>query len=200
MINPRPSSEAAAELFRSLAALLVEKPGALRVACQEADDGAAYFAIKGDPEDEGKLVGKGGSHAAAFRFLAERMGMSIGRPWNLKVITVRDPRMAAARATPLVQFGAVEFDTGPIGKVLLSTLEQLGYQHCIISVGPGSGPRDALTFHFKISGDKIEKLALLHRWEKRAGMSEEEAITTLLRGIAKRAGVRVEIEIDAGES
>lgn len=198
MIQPGTTTDhvaKATELVRDLAAQLVDRPEALLVGSQVADDGAAYIAMKCAPEDEGKLVGQDGAHVDSLRFLVERFGAARGRIWSLRFITQRTPDAGRPRSRPAVEFGAVAFNPEPARALIQRIVESLGCSAPAVEVGPGSGPRDALTFFYVVRVSNPGRLLAPMNWERREGITPAIAIGTIFRGIFKRAGVRFEVEV-----
>lgn len=187
------------QLLHDLACAFVEHPDRIEVASQPSLDGAVYFALKGHPGDEGRLVGTGGCHVDALTFLVALLGQADGAIYTFRLITRQEPR----QNTPLEPRHVVGFDPRPTLKLLARILMGLGFANAIVEAGPGVGARQSLSFNFTI---KLESLADYDRLlretkvvifpptadkpEKAITMRPIEALGTLFRAIAKRLGVR----------
>lgn len=190
------------QLLHDIACAFVEHPEDITIASQPSLDGAIYFALKGHPGDEGRLVGTGGCHVDALTFLVALLGQADGDVYTFRLITRQGPR----QNTPIADRHVVGFDPRPARELLLRILVELGFDEATVEVGPGSGARHALTFNFTINAGSLADYELLlsetkvvifpasdNKPEKAIKMRPIEALGTLFRAIAKREGVRFSI-------
>lgn len=192
------------DLLRDLAGALVDKPEAIRVATQAALDGTSYWAVKGDPEDESKLVGRDGSHVNALRLVVQEIGRANGKVYTFRLITDNDAR-ARPPGNPR---DVLEYDPRPARDLLCRILAELELAEFAVEVGPGAGPRNSLRFDFAVrvkEAADYSELLKPRRLVLREGSARAEevavempivdALGTLFRAIAKRAGVRFQINV-----
>lgn len=182
---------ALADLVRAFAGLYVRKPTSVEVKYQVANDGAVYFAMKGHREDDSRLVGKDGSHADSLEHLIARVGQRVGKIYTFRLVT--DPERYES-ASP--RKDVLEYDPDPACAVLWCWVNALtGGAELQVKVGPGSGPRDMLSFDFEI---KIEDRTVAEAMTKPSGpnaISEIAALGTLMRAVARKAGVRFQVRL-----
>lgn len=181
------------QLLRDLAASLVEHPEALRVAHQIAEDGSIYWAMKGHDDDEPKLVGQRGSHVDAITLLVSQIGKANGKPYTFRLITINAP-IDRPKAPPR---DVIDYDPAPAKNLLVRILESLEIGAFAVSVGPGPGARNSLTFVFTIGVNDISDfMTLTYRPDPKADETIEGALGTLYRAIAKKDGVRFFIKVE----
>jgi predicted RNA-binding protein YlqC (UPF0109 family) len=162
-------------LLRDLVSTFVERPEALRVAAQPAADGACYFAMKGALEDESKLVGAGGSHVDALALLVAEFGRADQPPRDV-----------------------IDHDPQPARELLCRVLSSLDVGAFAVTVGPGPGPRNSLTFLFEISlHDAVDykRLTVPVQHVSCENATIVAALGTLFRAIAKKNGVRYNLTV-----
>jgi predicted RNA-binding protein YlqC (UPF0109 family) len=182
-------------LIRDLAAGFVEYPEALRVEAQEAEGTTAYFMLKGHDEDESKLVGKQGCHVDALAFLISAIGIVNGWVYTFRLITAKR-MMGQPENGPR---DAIAYDPEPARILLARILEALSLVGATVTVGPGAGARDCLSFTFAIRVKDEYQFSILTmrheiiRSERPLSMALIEAIGTLFRAIARKDGARFRI-------
>lgn len=176
------------DLLRSLVASFVSRPEEIQIATQLAEDGACFFALKVAREDESKIVGAGGSHVDALNLLVRAFGAARSRAFTFRAITPGPPL-----AQKLPARDVLEHDPRPALALLNSTLGALDH-HANVGVGPGSGPRNTLTFVFRIAAGADAYDALTAPFNG-SGCTIIAAIGTLFRAIAKKNGVNYVISV-----
>ena len=176
-------------LIQNLTRLYVGKPEEITVKVQESKDGAAYFALKGSPVDDSRLVGRDGSHVNALMFLVNQVGLEAGQVYTFRLFTSetetepwRSPRKA------------IDYDPQPAAAVLKDWLEALGLENFTVEVSPGKGPRTELSYTFEIK-TRNHELATALKLRGDRGLSVIGAIGTLIRAIGKQNGVHLQLDI-----
>lgn len=177
-------------LIQNLTRLYVGKPEEITVRVQEASDGsAAYFALRGSPGDDSRLVGRDGCHVNALMFLVSQVGVEAGKVYTFRLFTSEtheEPWRGPKRL--------LDYDPSPACSVLQEWLEALGLEDFTVEVGPGEGPRTELSYTFQIKiQDKTLATALTLKGDK--GISVIGAIGTLIRAIGKQNGVKLQLDI-----
>ncbi len=179
------------ELLRDLVHAFTMHPGDLELEVQHAD-GAALWMIKGNKEDEPFLVGKGGSHVRALSFLVRCIGLARREKYTFTLITRQAPKVRP----PMEPNAAIKHDPSPSQALLVRILEELAIDLFTVSVGPGSGPRNTLTFLFEIFvRDVADYNALTVSPFPDSSETIVGALGTLFRAIAKKNGVRFDIAV-----
>lgn len=179
-------------ILRDLIASFTTHPEAVQIDAQLAP-GSAYWMVKGHPEDEPILVGKQGSHVRALAFLVYSFGAARKEHHTFRLITEQAPRVRP----PMQQLAAMRHKPEPARLLLVRLLEELYIGSFRVEVGPGTGPRSALTFVFAITvQDSRDYNALtVSAAEPRTDETIIGALGTLFRAIAKKNGVRYELAI-----
>ena len=186
-------------LIRDLAAGFVDHPEALRVEAQEAEPDSAYFMLKGHAEDVAKLVGKDGTHVDALTFLVSALGIVNGQVYTFRLLTEK----RAGTTSDAEPRHAMAYDPAHVQMLLVRIMATLNLEGYAVTVGPGTGPRDCLTFTFDIRvKDSFDYsiLTLAHeitRADRTLKMALISALGTLFRAIARRNGVRFHLNVGA---
>jgi predicted RNA-binding protein YlqC (UPF0109 family) len=174
------------DLLREFVASYVDKPDALRIEFQTAATGDVYWMMKGDFEDEGKLVGKAGTHVDALEFILMAIGRHSGVVYTFRLLTRGGCEKKEAPRD------VIEYDPGRVQVLLTRLLVALGIG-ASVRVGPGAGPRNSLTFVFTIKASAREDYSRLVHVDVNFGSTIVAALGTLFRAIAKKDGVRFTI-------
>ncbi len=193
-------------LIHEIASAFVDKPEALEVVSQPALDKAVYFALKGHPGDEGRLVGTGGSHVDALTFLVAMVGRATGEKFTFRLITCARPD----ERTTMKLNHVLTYDCTRVQSLLERVLVALGFGDVEVDVGPSKGPQFSLSFAFKLIAHEAatrERLinpvkivifpATDEKPEKAIEMRLVEALGTLFRAIARKDGVKFSIAVEA---
>lgn len=178
------------QLLRDLFAKLTNHPEAIEIGDQPTA-GARLWLMKGHPDDEGKLVGKEGSHVNAITFLISAMGMARGETWTFRLITTPGKK----NAPPAARKAVISYDPQPLVDLLTRILAELPINDFNVRVGPGRGPRDVLKFEIVIgvrAGVDFQALTTDHT---ASGHSIHGALTTLYKAIGKNSGVELEVVV-----
>ncbi len=173
-------------LVHEFVASYVDKPEALRVEFQQAETGDVYWMMKGDIDDEGKLVGKEGTHVDALTQIIGAIGRARGSAYTFRLLT-RGGSIKKERPRDVIAY-----DPKRAHALLIRILVALGVG-ARVRVGPGNGPRQSLTFVFTIESAAPEDYAALVRVDGEFGTTIVAALGTLFRAIAKKDGVRFQI-------
>jgi predicted RNA-binding protein YlqC (UPF0109 family) len=186
-------TEQTESLLRDLVSRFVEKPDALRIAKQEAQDGSCYFVLAGDPDDGGRLAGKEGSHVDALALIVFAFGKANGRAYTFRLVNGPRPEFRAK----LEPRAAVEYDAEPARELLGRVLAAMDLGEFAVDVGPGAGSRHALTFVFTVRvKDVRDQLALTNPIDPNSPDTLVGALGTLFRAIAKKDGVRMNLVVE----
>lgn len=179
------------EILRDLCSAFLDHPDALEIEAQEAP-GSCFWQIRGHREDESKLVGRDGSHVRALAFLVGRFGAARSEAHTFKLLTERRPEPRP----PLKPKKAIRYDTKPVEGLLVRILSELDLGDFFVTVGPGTGARDVLTFVFSIVvKDPLDVRILTVRPDPNSDETIVGAIGTLFRAIAKKNGVRFDLAV-----
>jgi predicted RNA-binding protein YlqC (UPF0109 family) len=188
----KPTNEEMCDLVRELAGFYVGSPENVGVRFQEAKDGSVYFAMRGSPEDDSRLVGRAGCHVNALTFLIERAGAAQSRAFTFRLITHPDG------ASPM--YGprdVLDYDPRPARDLLCRWLSALGVEDFSVEIDSGAGPRRSLFFNFDVKiRDRAKAESLTHSAPHVPGdLSVVGALGTIFRAIAKQSGVRFQIRL-----
>lgn len=191
--STKPTAAEVAELIRALARSYVGKPDLVEVKFQEATDGgAAYFILRGAPDDDSRLVGRSGCHVNALTYLVDQVGRAQGKVFTFRLITKPDGH------TPWYPpQAALEYEPTAAKELLARWLSALGLSEFDLAVTAGDGPRRSLFFNFDVSVEnRSEAEALFAATEGEASIVG--SLGTLWRAISKQAGVRFQIRLVDG--
>lgn len=192
MSTPKTTPTEAVEIIRELVGNYIDQPDALDIKLQETSDGSCYFAMRGAKRDDGKLIGNAGSHVEALSFLVQQMGSVQGKNWTFRLITNPGEKAVSEMRDPR---DVLDFDPKPALDFLAKLLYAFGIA-VPITVGPGSGPRNSLTFEFIIwttTRAAYRELTVPPDDDPDSvfyDMTIIGAIGTLMRACAKKSGVR----------
>lgn len=179
------------ELLRDLVHAFTMHPEALQLEAQHTT-GAALWIMKGHKDDERFLVGSGGSHVRALSFLVRCIGLARREQYTFKLITIQAPR----KRPPMDPNDAITHDPEPTRALLERILQELSIGSFSVDVGPGVGPRAALTYVFTIRvKDGADYNALTVAPFPESTETIVGALGTLFRAIAKKNGVRFDIAV-----
>jgi len=180
------------DLIRSLARCYVGKPDLIEVIHQAATDGSVYFALRGAPDDDSRLVGRSGCHVNALTYLVDQVGRAQDKVFTFRLITKPDGH------TPwFPPSAALKYDPTAARELLVRWLSALGLSEFDLSVTPGEGPRRSLFFNFDVAcANRAEAEALFATPEGETSIVG--ALGTLWRAISKQAGVRFQIRLVDG--
>lgn len=175
----------------------VAHPLDLRLTTQTAEDGSIYWAMTCHEDDEPKLIGRAGSHAAALRYLVTQFGRTEGLAWTFRAITPSS-RFGQEKAEQVV---AKEYDPTPAEALLAAILAQLEIGNYRVRCDTDEGKRTMLAFRFIVSLENPTDYGVLKSqrpFEHKEGdtMSTLDALSTLYRAMAKTAGVRFKIVVE----
>lgn len=181
-------------LLRDLAGSFIEFPKDLQITTQLSDDGKSRLLVmKGNPKDESKLVGKNGCHIRALNFIVITLGWSRGEVWTFRLVT------ESTHPNPFQKRKyALKFDPKPHCDLLRRLM--VAYQiPCTVSVGPGNGERDMLSYEFTITvvAGEFDFYGALTK-PPLAAYGEKtilNSIDTIFRGIALFNGVRFQVAV-----
>lgn len=192
-------------LIHDIAAAFVDKPESLEIVSQPALDKAVYFALKGDPRDEGRLVGVGGCHVDALTFLVAMMGRAAGEKFTFRLITCARPE----ERTSMKSNHVTNYDVAPAQRLLSRILAEIGVPDARIQVRAPEGPQFSLSFVLSIvtpypaQRDRLldsTKIVIFPasetKSEKAIEMRGVEALGTLFRAIARKDGVKMAIAVE----
>ena len=184
-----PTASDLSELVRELAGLYVGHPDKLQIRFQEAKDGSVYFAMRGTPEDDSRLIGTKGCHVDALKFLIGEIGAAQGRAFTFRLLST-----PGSRGQWYPPRDVLDYDPIPARDLLRRILSALGVAEFSVEVNPGSGPRESLFFEFevKIPDGKIAADLTIGEEDE---ISVIGAIGTLFRAIAKTNGVRFQVRL-----
>jgi len=183
------------QLIRDLVSAFVERPTELRLKVQPSDDGnTCYWAIKADPVDDPLLIGAEGSHVRALTFLIAQFGLAHGMTFTFRLLT-EDGKRLRPRGAPR---DVIEYDAEPALEILQRLMTGLGIRDVKVRLGAGVGPRKSLSYIFTISACSEENYRALTHSQNAEGMTVVGAIGTLFRAVAKKSGVRFNIEVERG--
>lgn len=177
------------DLIEDLTKLYVVNPEAIIVATQESRDGSAYFALKGDPQDDSRLIGRDGCHINSLTFLVKQAGIEQDRDFGLRLITspVRMHPWEAPRAE-------VSYDPAPALDIAVRWLGALGVEDFTVTVEPPEEETRQLTFNLTVKiKDRSVAEDLSETVER--GQSVIGALGTLLRAVGKQNGVRIQLNL-----
>lgn len=176
-------------LLRDLAAAMVSKPDRVRVERRDPIEGETLWWLSCAPEDLGKIIGRSRSHARAFEILLEAMGSAIGEAWLFKVERVEGP----IRQEPPVRRPR-SHDPSEAHELLARILAQLPLGSPIIECDADSA--DDLFFHFDVRVGRMGETRLKTlRDPQDSDTSLEAALGTLFRAIARKNGVRYQLNV-----
>ena len=188
------------KLITDLVGAYIERPSELQVVEQETADGkAVYWAIRADPYDNGMVIGFGGGHVDALEFLVERMGEAAGKRFTFRAITDEAPGTISRREPRT----ALEYDPTAVLKLLERLIRAVGVNaSCIVGPGNGAekGERNTLRYLFRIvptttaDSNRLVQVYGARDPETDRGPNIIGAIGTLFRAMAKRDGVRFNLQ------
>lgn len=172
-------------LLRDLAGSFIAHPESLRIGRQTSQDGlSVYFGMSCHPQDEAKLVGRSGCHVDSLDYLVAELGRVRGQTWTFRLITPKSAN--GSKFEPAKE--TLSYDPEPAAALLRRLMANLNVP-CTVSVGPGEGPRDRLSF--------VLTITVADEWLYSALMTPPliEVIGTLWRAIGKFNGVRFQINV-----
>jgi predicted RNA-binding protein YlqC (UPF0109 family) len=177
------------ELLRDLVSRFVDHPDALEIAHQVAE-GSTYFVLKPHLEDEGRLIGSSGSHVRALSFFVASLGRAHRTKYTFRLLTAGEPQTRRRE-----ELDVLKHDPEPSFLLLERILDAFRVEDYDVGVSPGSGERDSLTFVFavKVSVAWYDFFTVPGRDNP---MTIAAALGTLFRAIAKKAGVRYQINFE----
>lgn len=192
-------------LIHELAAAFVDKPEALEIVSQPALDKAVYFALKGHPGDEGRLVGTGGSHVDALTFLVAMIGRATGEKFTFRLVTCARPD----ERTTMKPRHVLTYDPERARALLDRLVTALGVTGHLVTADKPNGPQFSLSFTFTIhTANTADRERLINttkivifpqtaeKPEKAIEMRVVEALGTLFRAIARKDGVKLSIAVE----
>ncbi len=187
-------------LLRDIAAAFVEKPDEVSVCSTEAMDGAVIFGMRCAEQDEPLLIGKGGSHAAAFGFLVEQFGKAEGREYIFRLITAeKDPEWREMAERTLREYSPTK-----ASELLSGILENLEIESFAVSF---LAKGELYDFTIEVSS-KHDFYTLLKPTEFVLNRSADgrpldkkttfivAELGALFRAIGRRAGVKFQITVE----
>lgn len=187
MTTTHPNDQQISNLIGDLARRYVAHPQSIDVRFQRSLDGSVYFALQGDPKDAGRLIGSEHTHADAMALLVKYFGRVQSRTFTFRLITIQE-----RASKPSELYDVISYDTAQDKEILDRLLNALDVDGTV-EVGPGTGPRKALSFEFIVNVKHriiAENLTLSVQ-----GLSIIGAIGTLYRAIAKSKGVRFNVRL-----
>jgi predicted RNA-binding protein YlqC (UPF0109 family) len=183
---PTASTGLIESLLRDIAAAIVRHPDRLRVERREPIAGEVLWWMSCAPEDQGKLIGRGGSHARAFDLLVAAMGQGDGEEWKFKLDRVPGVSTQDSPTQP-----PKHHDARAAHELLARILAQLPVGGLTIESPRLSGP---MCFHFD-----LKTTAAASFFERRDPDDPESnligALGTLFRAAARKVGVRYQINV-----
>ena len=187
MTDPR--SQMTADLIKALTQLYVGNPEAIEVAMQEGEDGSCYFAMRGDPRDDSRLIGRDGSHVQALEFLVKRIGAAQGRIFTFRLLDTKGRHEPYPLPPP-----QITYDTKRIQNLLSQLLAAIGVEGFYVQAGPGVGPRQTLAYEFVID---IQNRAIAESltYSLENNLSVIGSIGTLVRTIGRQQGVSLQVRL-----
>lgn len=189
-------TEQTTELIRDLVSRFVEKPEALRIAKQEAEDGACYWLLSGDPDDGGRLAGKHGVHVAALALLVYAFGIAVRRRFVLAVDNGQRPEFRA-KLEPRM---AKEYDAEPTLELLVRILGETALGEFDVEVSPANKVGDVLHFTFTIKVRDIrDYMALTSPINPHSSLTLKAALSALLWAIGRKDGLTMWVEVKNDE-
>lgn len=178
-----------AALLRALISRFVDHPEALEIARHEGP-GSCYWTVKGHPEDEGKLIGTGGSHVKALDFLVRILGRAQGQRFTFRLISEGEPSRRASRDSQ-----AESYEHGPTMVLLAKLLDAFGFGYSLEAF-PSPGQPDTLTFVFMVTPRSVAVYRILTvPPEGQDGLTLIESIGCLFRAIARKDGICFHVEV-----
>jgi predicted RNA-binding protein YlqC (UPF0109 family) len=185
---PTDTETQVAALLRDLAAAIVSRPECIEVERRDPVRGETLWWMQCAPEDQGKLIGRGGSHARAFDLLVAAMGWSVGETWRFKLPPVasmgeQDPPAHRPRT----------HDPTPAHELLVRILAQLPAAGTIVEK-PRAFPGAPLHFHFDVWTPDVALFREL-RFDDDPQSNLVGALGTLFRAAARTKGVRYQINV-----
>ena len=185
------------DLILRIARAFVAHPLDLQLTSQESRDGAIYWALECNPEDEPKLIGRAGSHVDAIRYLVTQMGRANVATWTFRLVTTG----ASCEREKQAQIVATNYDPTEAKNLLMEILCQLEIGGFEVACDNGDGKRTMLAYRFAIwLENPTDRGVLTMRRPFKHGegdtMSTLDALGTLYRVIGKTAGVKIKIVID----
>jgi len=177
------------DLILSICSLYVSKPESLEVVANEAKDGSTLFLVRGDPQDDSRLIGRDGSHIISLNFLVQQVGVEQKSVFNLKLLT-SDVRVPAYRG----KVNSMDYNPQTAREVVESWLFALGVEKLRVSVGPGE-PGNSLSFSLNVEIEDRAKAKSLTVPPKGSNLFIVDALGTLIRAIGKHNGVRLELNL-----
>ena len=185
-------------LLLELIGAFISFPESLRIVAQESETGDVYWIVKGEPEDDPKLIGRGGEHVQALTLIVREIGLALGKIYTLRLLTESAPR----DREPQPFKDTLEYNPLPARTLLERVIESLNVGKFAVAVGPGAGPRTSLSYVFAVRFEEVaDSLALTRGLGMKFGEREvfttlEYAIGVIFRAIAKQAGVRFHLVIE----
>lgn len=184
-------TETNADLLRDLLTAFIDYPDELAIEPKDFRD-AVYWSVQGHTDDHPKLVGKGGAHVKAIKYLLLRMGTAVDTVYSFELL---DPEPGRRRQES-PQKNAESYDPTPACDLLIRLLEGLGIGQYAVESKQDATAINPLRYEFNILVRDREDYLLLTAYEKdRDGQTIISALGTLFRAIANRDGVRIQLEV-----
>lgn len=179
------------DTIRGLVSEFVTHPDNIELTTQHASD-ACLWLLKGHPDDEPKLIGRQGAHINALRFLVSQFGRARNEVHTLRLVTVREPGDRPRATTK----AAMTWDPAKHRELLTDVLSELPIDLFQVTVDPGAGARELLTFSFRIlvrsESDHTTLTAAARIGNETTILA---ALQTLFRAIACEHGIRYELSV-----
>ncbi len=185
------------DLILRIAGAFVSHPDDLRLEHQSGDDGSVYWVLRGNPEDEGKLVGNHGAHVDALRMIVTEFGRAARVAYTFRLVTER--QFVKRQEEPRVD--TAEFDPTSAETLLTEILCQCEIGDFAIRTKNGEGHKTTLAYDFHVvvaNPTDYSALTIQRKFKHREGetMAIEGALGTLFRAMGKVSGVRFRVVID----
>jgi predicted RNA-binding protein YlqC (UPF0109 family) len=198
-----PETKQLSEVLRALVTTFIDHPACLEINAEEFT-GAVYWSLRGNADDHGKLVGKGGSHVKAMTFLVAQFGVARGEIHAFKLL---EPTVGVRRpATPPKT--AQSFDEEPARKILERVIGALAVGEYVVSTSyesgkyvsqanrSGSNEAMPLSYVFQIAvRDDTDYRSLTVPPDVVDGATVVGALGTLYRASANKEGVKFQLEV-----
>jgi hypothetical protein len=182
--NQRPDRHKTRALISDLLGAYILRPAVLQMGLQESN-GACLWVIRGDEQDDPLLIGVDGAHVRALEQLVAQFGAARGEDWTLRLVTETEPRERERNPRKI----AISYEPEPIRALLERLIAELAVANYRVTVDTGTGPRDLLTFIFRVHVKDAADALDLTTAKPPNGLTTIGAISTLFRAIARKNGV-----------
>lgn len=188
-MNTETLAEEATSLLRRLIESLIDRPRDLQIDYRTMD-GRVEWRIIPNVDDQGKVVGKGGAHIKAIKFLMAEIGIQ----HFSKFVVMLEQGPGVAGPDPVRRPAAPTYSVTPAKTLLEDILAALFDEAPAVEV-----VRDGLHFEFLITAARVQDHDKLQ--PPIAGDEDAQslitALATLFNASAKRDGVLFKIEVEA---